>query len=120
MRADYAFHFFRHGITRPTLVATSNAGAPNPNPTTSSLAFEPYSHMCALVCVCACVCGCACAVTFVNYNEPMQGRLMLTGRQNEMRVMWTTRDAVRPQVKFGTSPGMCIPHLEHDVHEFLN
>ncbi|ELR18962.1 diphosphonucleotide phosphatase 1, putative [Acanthamoeba castellanii str. Neff] len=69
MRADYAFHFFRHGITRPTLVATSNA------------------------------------VTFVNYNEPMQGRLMLTGRQNEMRVMWTTRDAVRPQVKFGTSPG---------------
>jgi hypothetical protein len=50
------------------------------------------------------------AVAFVNYNEPMQGRLMLTGRQNEMRVMWTTRDAVRPQVKFGTSPGMCIPH----------
>jgi hypothetical protein len=45
------------------------------------------------------------AVAFVNYNEPLQGRLMLTGRQNEMRVMWTTRDAVRPQVKFGTASG---------------
>ncbi len=68
---------------------------------------------------CACVrvraCVCVCAVAFVNYNEPMQGRLMLTGRQNEMRVMWTTRDAVRPQVKFGTSPGMCIPHLENVI-----
>jgi hypothetical protein len=46
------------------------------------------------------------AVGFANYNEPMQGRLMLTGRPSEMRVMWTTRDALRPQVKFGTRSGM--------------
>jgi hypothetical protein len=45
-------------------------------------------------------------VTFANYNEPLQGRLMLTGVPHEMRVMWTTLNTTSPQVKFGTSPGM--------------
>jgi hypothetical protein len=30
MRADYAFHFFRDGVTHPTLAATSNKGSAQP------------------------------------------------------------------------------------------
>lgn len=44
-------------------------------------------------------------VTFANYNEPTQGRIMLTGRPSEMRVMWTTLNASRPAVRFGTATG---------------
>lgn len=44
-------------------------------------------------------------MTFANYNEPTQGRIMLTGRPSEMRVMWTTLNASRPAVRFGTATG---------------
>jgi len=44
-------------------------------------------------------------VEFENYNEPLQGRLSMTTKPDQMRVIWTTRDLGRPQVKWGKSSG---------------
>ena len=45
------------------------------------------------------------AVTFKNPNEPLHGHLALTGNPTEMRLVWTTRDSSKPQVKWGTESG---------------
>lgn len=45
------------------------------------------------------------SIAFANYNEPLQPRLSLTGRDGEMRLTWTTRDAgAKPLVRWGTWP----------------
>eukprot|EP01099_Mayorella_cantabrigiensis_P003707 TRINITY_DN2796_c0_g5_i2.p1 TRINITY_DN2796_c0_g5~~TRINITY_DN2796_c0_g5_i2.p1 ORF type:complete len:480 (-),score=100.71 TRINITY_DN2796_c0_g5_i2:193-1632(-) len=44
-------------------------------------------------------------VEFENYNEPLQGRLSFTTRQDEMRLMWSTLSSTKPQVKWGEESG---------------
>ena len=43
-------------------------------------------------------------VTFVNYNDPLQVHLALTGLPSEMVVVWSTLNASKPMVQWGTSP----------------
>ncbi|XP_064405797.1 uncharacterized protein LOC135350876 [Halichondria panicea] len=42
-------------------------------------------------------------ISFKNPNEPLHGHLALTNDITEMVLMWVTRDATAPQVKWGTT-----------------